>query len=501
MINRSLVTWMHALVCAAAVVATASTAMADRIALESYAGPRPAEAAVVMGHLRKALQAQGYMWDPAVLASEFVDHAATDVVPLNSYTAEGLNKDVEYGFSAWSSGNFEEAQKTFDATLAKVRKSPLLLVRELATQDQYRRALIYAALANKRLSEGEKANSKAAEYAAKRDALMSEEICTFPDRPIVKQQQFSGEAVALYDATRRALERDGLGTLMVRSSEAGLTMYVNGAPLIQGKALSLIPGTYRVLVVAAGGVVREYVAVVKAKQATQLVIQWDVDTSLVVQDWVGWSFVTREAQQQEAALTVKLVQGHRDIAQAATFTITTEGKQVYVTGTLYDVAGVGRVKRRGRVTLNASELASGDERLSKLVKFLDGRDDATVKDLSAPSLRAEAVVAPMPSKTSPAPVTAASVPTLSNANRSLTVENIAVLGVGAIAVVDFAAVGTWGLVKDDRSAVIVGYAASGGAVLLTSLYYWAVAPRAAHAPKYSVLATPDSIGVGYSKAW
>lgn len=499
--NRSLVTWAHVLVCAAAIVTTVSPAMADRIALESYAGPRPAEAALVMGSLRKALQAQGYMWDPTVLASEFVDHAATDVVPLNSYTAEGLNKDVEYGFSAWSSGNFEEAQKTFDATLAKVRKSPLLLIRELATQDQYRRALIYAALANKRLSEGEKANSKAAEYAAKRDALMSEEICTFPDRPIVKQQQFSGEAVALYDATRRALERDGLGTLTVRSSEGGLTMYINGAPLIQGKPLSLIPGTYRVLVVATGGVVREYITVVKAKQTTQVVIQWDVDTSLVVQDWVGWSFVTREAQQQEAALTVKLVQGHHDIAQAATFTIAAEGKQIYVTGTLYDVTGAGKVKRRGRITLNASELASGDERLSKLVKFLDGRDDAAVKDETAPGLRAESVVASMPSKTAPAPVTAVSLPTLSHGSRGLTVENIAVLGVGAFAVVDFAAVGTWGLIKGDRSTMVAGYAASGGTLLLTGIYYWAVAPRAVHAPKYSVLATPNSIGLGYSKAW
>ncbi|HPH64300.1 MAG TPA: hypothetical protein PLF40_01075 [Kofleriaceae bacterium] len=485
-------------------IATASTARADRIALESYAGPRPAEAATVMGHLRKALQAQGYIWDPAVLASEFIDHAATDVVPLNSYTAEGLNKDVEYGFSAWSNGNFEEAQKTFDATLAKLRKSPLLLVRELATQDQYRRALIYAALANKRLSEGEKATSKAAEYAARRDALMSEEICTFPDRPIGKQQQFSGEAVTLYETTRRALERDGLGSLAVRSSEAGLTMYVNGAPLIQGKTLSLIPGTYRVLVVAPGGVVREYAAVVKAKQTTQLVIQWDVDTSLVVQDWVGWSFVTREAQQQEAALTVKLAQGHHDIVQAAIFTITSEGKQVYVTGTLYDVAGAGKVKRRGRIVLNAAELAGGDERLSKLVKFLDGRDDATVKDLSAPSLRAEAVVASMPSKAAPAPVTVARAPSLSSTPRGLTLENKLIIGLGVLSVVDFAVVGTVGAIKGDRAAMLVGYAASGSSLLLTGIYYWAVArspARVAQSPKYSVLATPDSIGVGYSKAW
>lgn len=342
------------------------------IVVESYAGTRPANAERIMGPLRAELQERGYIADPTALAMRLDSGTARPGLIDESLTTNELSLMFENGIRAWNTGDEAGALRKLEAAIAMALRNPSLLSRVGRLRDQLFQGYLILAMVQRRRGLGPES-----------EVSMGELIRTFPERTI-DLVEAGPEATDLYRFVVADLARSKQGVLSIRVSDPSSVVFVNevlrqdpsGNVVLKG----LMPGTYRVLVrsLDISERVRVYSVPVYPEKVTMLEVDWDLDSVLVVDRWVGFRFGTTNEQAGERSLAVKL-----GVAARA---------PIVVTLNLSRTRGAYRVVARRYETMSGAqlewcqiELAGPDRRMFKLLaECVKGEDNRARVRLNPP---------------------------------------------------------------------------------------------------------------------
>lgn len=284
--------------------ATARLAQADSmdapVVVESYAGARPAAAARIMEPLRAELQSRGFVVDPTVVAMRLEASAARPGLIDESVTSNKLSQMFSNGILAWNSGDEKGALEKLEEAISAAMRNPSLLSRVGRLRDQLYESYLALALAQRRGG-----------LAPASEATMGELIRTFPERPI-ELDEAGPEAYELYRFVVADLAKSKPGALTIQISDPSSVVFVNEVLQQSGSGdvglEGLVPGTYRVLVrsLDLSERVRVFSVPVYPSQRTSLKVDWELDSVLVVDQWVGFRFSTTHEQTNEQAIARKL---------------------------------------------------------------------------------------------------------------------------------------------------------------------------------------------------
>lgn len=260
--------------------------------LEAHRGLRTEEAARLLEALREPLERHG-----AVVLPERIAALDNEVLPLparwdDTLTAAELTARLEAGVRSYLLGRFRLAAQQLEAALAAAHRNPLLLVADTSSRQWMTQALVSLALARSRLGDP----PRAAE-------ALAEQIRSYPELPVT-HAAFGSRGDALYTQTRRALESEPRGGLMVDVSNADARIYINEVGRGRGGAFAsdVLPGAYRVLIVLHGKA-RRYRISVHGNAQTRLLLDWDEESRFALgRDWAGLELVGLSAAEAEAAL-------------------------------------------------------------------------------------------------------------------------------------------------------------------------------------------------------
>jgi hypothetical protein len=278
---------------------TGGMARADIVVVESHVGERSDEVASYLAALRVELKRRGLIVDPAVIAKRLGQGVARPGIVDPKLTVDDLAKKFEAGMTVWFQGLDDEAVTKLKLAADLALRNPSLLSRVARLRGLLFDGLLSIAVGQQRL--GQTADS---------EATMGEIIRSFPDRMIDKQE-FGSEANDLYRVVRNNLT-PRRGALSIQCSEPAVILFVNEVfrPSSGGSVnlSDLVPGMYRVLVrsLDISDSVRLYNVPVFASQFTRLSIDWNLDSVLVVEKWVGFRFATGPDQQDERQFAVQL---------------------------------------------------------------------------------------------------------------------------------------------------------------------------------------------------
>ncbi len=286
-------------VCSVLSVARAETP-ADVLVVESYVGPRPAAAERLVGALRAELEKRGYVADPTVLSMRLERSVARPGLIDEGLTIATLAKKLERGINAWWGAQEEVALRSLEPAISLALRNPSHVSRVEMLRDLLFQSYLILAMVQRR--QGQTAES---------EATMGEFIRSFPDRSVA-QSDFGPEALDLYRFVYGDLAALKKGSLVIHVSQPGTAIYVN--EIAQASAggnatlRPLVPGTYRVLVrsLDISDRVRLYNVPVYPGQMTTLNIDWELDSVLVMEKWVGFQFITSTELTHEADLASKL---------------------------------------------------------------------------------------------------------------------------------------------------------------------------------------------------
>jgi hypothetical protein len=270
------------------------------IVVESYVGVRPANAERIMAPLRAELEARGFVADPTVLAMRLETSVARPGLVDESLTKNALSQMFENGLRAWNMGDEDAALGKLESAISTAMRNPDLLSRVGRLRDQLFQGYLILSLAQRRRGQGPRS-----------EVSMGELIRTFPDRTLGLDEA-GPEANDLYRFVSADLARSKLGALSVYISDPTSVVFVNevlrqsasGNVVLQ----EMLPGTYRVLVrsLDISERVRVYSVPVYPDRLTKLGIDWDLDSVLAVDKWVGFQFGTSNEQAGERDLAVKV---------------------------------------------------------------------------------------------------------------------------------------------------------------------------------------------------
>jgi hypothetical protein len=274
--------------------------MNDPVVVESYAGARPTAADRILEPLRVVLQERGFVVDPTVLAMRLEASATRPGLLDESVTESKLSQMFSNGMRAWGSGDEKEALDKLEEAISASMRNPSLLSRASGLRKQLFRGYLLLALAQRRGGLGPAS-----------EATMRELIRTFPDRPI-DLDEAGPEAHELYQFVVSDLAKSQPGALTVQVSDPSSVVFINEVLRRSGSRnvslQGLLPGTYRVLVrsLDISDRVRVFNVPVYPSQRTILNVDWELDSVLVVDKWVGFRFGTTNEQGNEAAAARKL---------------------------------------------------------------------------------------------------------------------------------------------------------------------------------------------------
>lgn len=272
----------------------------DALVVESYVGPRPAAAERLVGALRAELERRGYVADPTVLKMRLERSVARPGLVDEGLTIATLAKKLESGINAWWGAQEDVALANLEPAVSLALRNPSHVARVEMLRDLLSQGYLILSMVQRRQGE-----------TGKSEATMGEFIRSFPDRS-VEQSDFGPEALELYRFVYGDLAALKKGTLAVQVSQPGTVVYVNEiAQSSAGGSVTLpqlLPGSYRVLVrsLDIADRVRLYNVPVYPDQVTTVSIDWELDSVLVMEKWVGFQFSTNTQQAQERELAAKL---------------------------------------------------------------------------------------------------------------------------------------------------------------------------------------------------
>lgn len=350
---------------------------APALLFEAHWGARTEEAARLLEAVREPLERHGAVVSPATIAA--LDN---EVLPLparwdDTLSLEALTARLEAGVRSYLLGRFRLAAQQLEAALAAAHRNPLLLVADTSSRQWMTQALVSLALTRARLGE-----------PARAAAALGEQIRSYPELPVT-HAAFGSRGDALYTQTRRALESEPRGGLMVDVSDADARIYINEVGRGRGGAFAsdVLPGEYRVLIVLRGRA-RRYRVSVHGNAQTRLLLDWDQESRFALgRDWAGLELAGLSPVAAEAALRTRARRLQFHDALYIGVSPGPRGRALW--GAVYQ-RGTGRKLRQVQVPVTDT----GPHELERFAAALLAGDQVEAAPAEVPTALARAVPAP-----------------------------------------------------------------------------------------------------------
>ncbi len=349
-----------------ALLALAGPALAgtsDGVVLESYAGPRPANAGATIAPLLEELAQRKYSTDQDVsrrFEAGVSRGASTASLPAT------LDAEIDRATKLWAIGNAAGAVTVLSPLLETVHAASGALLGNKKGRDSFLRLLTVLGLSYERA--GDRPQS---------DATFDEMIRTFPTATIDGGTYGQDAVKAL--ANRQKIAASGpKGRLVVQIENQKGEVYINEVLASTGTtAKDLLPGTYRVVVQV--GRVRSRTHEVLIKAGADLIIEVDPDLDQVVRtgSWVGFEFAGATQQSRlEGPYAGKFAEALGEPAAVVVGIDPSKEGGPALFGAL--ILRNGQEVRRASVALSPAPSA---ERIAGLAGFLVGDKDAKIAGL------------------------------------------------------------------------------------------------------------------------
>ena len=352
------------------VVTFSTAAHADRLLFESYVGNRPAEAARVAPLIRSVFERHGFTVDPLVLAMFFREHAYRPGL-VAPHFAEALKRAELRAENDFWEEKYPKVIEDLGNQIIAMRQNPLIFTREPKHREIALRVLVFYALACGRQARvlADKPD-EAAKFERLRDDTMAEVVRSYPTK-VVTRKDFGEEGEKLFSTVRDQVNKNGRGRISITTNDPDAVIYIN--EIVEGTAKvevgDLVPGVYRALILAPTGEARQYEVEATANQTSRLLVDWGVDSLLVLEHWAGFKYPSEKEHARETSLVRLLAQTHTNASTVATVTVTFTRGRLAVTGTSYETRS-GKILQSGRVELTGSP--SNDTMLNRLADCLVG---------------------------------------------------------------------------------------------------------------------------------
>ncbi len=364
---------MRAIVVSVVLALVGAVAHADGIVLESYTGERPADASRLLTPVLEELSRKKFTAGDGVARTfdSQVSKPSRQPKPLPGDFAAQVDK----GFKAWIAGNFDESIKILVPLIENAHGNTGQFAMEPAQREPLQKALIALSLAQLRIGDP----------GAMR-ATMSELVRSFPEAQI-SRATYGPDAATAFNAVRKDLQAQGTGKLTVKVTDDSGIVFIDEAYRAVGSTTAeVIPGDYRVLVMANKQPSRAHRVTVRANEETKVEIDAAFDLAVRTTGFTGLSYATdADRQAHEAAHAAEFARAIGVSAVAVVGVDQVRGK-ASVVGALISLS-TGREIRRASIPL---EPDPSNDRLVALARFLGGEEPAAGLDVQFASAAAAA---------------------------------------------------------------------------------------------------------------
>jgi hypothetical protein len=346
------------------------TAEADRLLFESHVGNRSPDAARIAPLVRSVFERHGFTVDPLVLAMYLREHAYRPGLVAPRF-GESLKRASLRAEDDFTDENYKKMIDELGNLIIFARQNSAIFTREPKLREFALRVMVFYALACGRQARvlADKP-TEAAKFERLRDDTMAEVIRTFPSK-IITSRDFGDEGEELFLRIREQVNQAGRGRISVITIDPDEVICIN--EIVRGTAKvnagDFVPGVYRVLILAPSGEARQYEVEVTANQTSRLVVDWGLDSLIVLDGWAGFKYLTEKEHAREATIVHVLSQKHTNASMVATWTVTRTRGHLAVTGTSYDTL-TGKIFHSGSVELTGSP--ANDTMLNRLATCLVG---------------------------------------------------------------------------------------------------------------------------------
>jgi len=473
------------------------------IAFEHYDIRRPEDADVPVGAFLHELGKLGYIAEPRDVMDHLGNQVTHPAIATPKLTARQLLIDLGTAHAQWTRAqDFRTLVPALSVVVAKAFDNPALIVTDQTIRSNLQKVLLdlalgYGKLARELEGSPNKANDPTVGATIKQlrrssEETMAEWIRTFSGEVITKNGN-SPEAESLYLRVQDQNNKLGRGVLSVTIDDPDVQFYVNETIRLRRQAIpDLLPGRYRILVMAANDDARLFTVDVLPNQTTRLDIRWSISSNLVTTtSSVALVFAsTKHPEPSELACQLARTAGH---AHGGVVLVGTDviDLQWRLAASQYDIRTC-QLARSGHVVLRRPASARSAQALARFIA--DGRPDPevvvtsdvdlsvfqTIMNSAAPSVSAARQDEPSSPRPTWLPWTTAAT-------------SAALLAIGGYAVQGSDATCGWG-----HPNCILGYTAIDVGVVLggVSLYYWRSASRDRLPAKWLVIGGTGAVVVG-----
>ena len=369
--------------------ALAGSARAGGIALESYTGPRPADASRLLSPVLDELAARGFA------AGDTLARSYDAGVSRSALTADGLPEgfaaQVDRGFKAWVGGKLDDAVQILGQLVETAHANTGAFAKDQTLRDPLLKAEIGLALSHQRRGDP----------SAMR-AVFGEIVRSFPDAQI-SRGTYGPEANDAFEQVKRETMGAGKGKLVIKlGDETGVVFVDETYRGVGNTTIDLAPGEYRVCVMMNKQPSRSHRVVVRPGAETPLAIDARLDQTIHTEGWTGLQFAAdgdRDAHEAAYAAAFANAIGASAVAVVG---IEKAKSRAAIVGSLVSLS-TGREIRRASVAMDPDP---STERLRALARFLAGdeptagievqvgagappRDDETARDEHGEPIAAE----------------------------------------------------------------------------------------------------------------
>ncbi len=340
-------------------VVVAGTARAGNpsVALESYTGDRPPDAARLLSPILDELAARGFVAGDTLARQYDAQVSRSQAVGVPADFAA----QVDRGFKSWVTGKFDDAIKQLGPLVDAAHANSGAFATNQALREPLLKALIGVALSQQRTGDP----------SAMR-ATFAEIVRSFPDTQI-SRATYGPEAYEAFEGIKREIAASGHGRLVVKLGDETGVLFVDEAYRGAGSStIELSPGEYRVCVLTNKQPSRTHRVIVRPSSDTQLVIDAKLDRAVHTAGWTGFAFATEaDREAHEAAFAAGFANAIGATAVAVVGIEQAKGHSAIV-GSLVSLQS-GREIRRASIAMDPDP---STERLRALARFLAGDEPA-----------------------------------------------------------------------------------------------------------------------------
>lgn len=353
---------MRSWIVVAVVVAWSGVASArDGIVLESYSGPRPADASKVLAPVLEELSQRGFEGGDSI--GRLYEGKVSRPRPAS--LSPTFAQDLKTGQQQYLQGNYAAAVATLQPLIDSAHDNSGAFAKNQALRQTMLDGLVALALAQDRNGDPKTAQ------------LTFEELArSFPGAQ-VPANRWGANAAKMFDAISRNLTTQQVGRLIVKAP-SGAEVYINERFEQNGNVVkNMLPGEYRIFARDGAKQSRLYRVTVSSAVDASVTIDLDLDSAVHTSpDWTGlqYSGGDRERFEQKHAAAFA-----NAIEERGVIVVGIDGDNVF--GALVGLSG--KDERRASVPLTA-----GAHSKQQLAKFLAGEPASSdLVVLVAPGVR------------------------------------------------------------------------------------------------------------------